>query len=115
MENKDTKAAGGNYFRFRRIFPPWDNMYAYFDVSEHPESFRIFKQKGIRVKVVKTMTKGDVPYMIIVCRVPKRQSGEFSRAMGELVCSLLLKGYTDYSEFCAGEVASYLEYASQRK
>lgn len=32
--------------------------------------------------------------------------------MGELERSLLLKGHTDYSEFCAGEVASYLEYAS---
>ena len=115
MENRDTNAAAGKYFRARCIFPPWDSMYAYFDVSEHPESFRIFRQKGIRAKVVKTMTKRDVPYMIIVCRVPRRQSEAFSSAMGELERSLLLKGYTDYSEFCAGEVASYLEYASQRK
>lgn len=115
MENKDTNTAGRNYFRFRCVFPPWDSMYAYFDVSEHPESFRIFRQKGIRVKVVKTMTKMDVPYMIIICRVPKRQSEAFSSAMGELERSLLLKGHTDYSEFCAGEAASYLEYVSRRR
>lgn len=90
-------------------------MYAYFDINDHPESLRIFRQRGIRAKVVKTMTKRDVPYMIIVCRVPRKQSEAFSKAMEELECDLLLKGYTDYREFCAGEVASYLEYASRRK
>lgn len=115
MENRDTNAAAGNYFRFRCIFPPWDSMYAYFDINEHPESLRIFRQRGIRAKVVKTMAKKDVPYMIIVCRVPRRQSEAFSKAMEELESDLLLKGYTDYSEFCAGEVASCLEYVSQRK
>ena len=115
MESKNINLKACNYFRFRCVFPPWDSMYAYFDINDHPESLHIFRQRGIRAKVVKTMTKKDVPYMIIVCRVPRRQSEEFSKAMEELERDLLLKGYTDYREFCAGEVASYLEYASRQK
>lgn len=115
MGSKNIDLRACNYFRIRCIFPPWDNMYAYFDINDRPESLRIFRQRGIRAKVVKTMTKEGVPYMIIVCRVPRKQSEAFSKAMGELERNLLLKGYADYSEFCAGEVASYLEYASQLK
>ena len=110
----DKSVPSKKFFQFKKGFPPWDNMYAFFDVHDHPESPRILKQKNIRAKIVKTMTKKDSPYMIIVCRIPKKQSETFLEAINELERDLLLKGYSDYSDFCTKEVSSYLEYVSRQ-
>lgn len=77
-------------------------MYNYFCFVDTNEYFadRIFKQHKINVKLGDEYGRDDSKYVIIFCRVKKKEREEFETAMKELEQKMLILGHKDYMEFC---------------
>lgn len=65
----------------------------------------IFVKNRIRVTFLKEYKK-DEKYILIMCRVKKKDSETFISCMEELKNKMILLGYTDYPEFCRNTISS---------
>ena len=88
-----------NYMKMRR-WPLWQCCYVIVDVPEYLAD-GLFIQEQVRVSFGKEYSRKGSPYVLIFCRVRKKDEDRFLRALGRLEQKMLLMGYTDYSEFCS--------------
>ena len=71
----------------------------YLETSRHISN-RLFKEKGLRVKITKEdFNSGDV-YGIVWCKVRKVDMDKFKEAMKELDRNMAILGDTYYEKFC---------------
>lgn len=86
------------YMHLERI-NPFYSYYAYFDV---PEFFadQLFIQHQVRVHFSGEYQKKGKQYVIVLCRVRKKDEERFLEALSELPRKMLLLGYTNYLKDC---------------
>lgn len=70
--------------------------YVYIDVNDY-HADALFIQEEVNVKFVKEYEKEDSCYIIIYCKVLKKDERKFLRALENLEKKMLLLGYRDYS------------------
>lgn len=87
-----------NYFTLERVSLLYDH-YAFIDVPQYYAD-QLFIRHKVRVYFGKEFQHPDQPYVIIFCKVRKRDRDRFLAALSELDRKMLLCGYPGYSEFC---------------
>lgn len=88
-----------NYVKIK-YWNPFKRAYMYVDINETNESsFQIFENRRIPVSY-KVYHKKDDNYSVILCKFPRRCEPGFVEAMEELQRNLLIKGHSDYIDFC---------------
>lgn len=94
------------YMHLERI-NPFYSYYAYFDV---PEFFadQLFIQHQVRVRFSGEYQKKGKQYVIVLCRVRKKDEERFLEALGELPRKVLLLGYPNYLKDCS-ELIEHIE------
>lgn len=85
-----------NYAKINRYSLRHD-YYCYADMPKYKADL-IFVKNRIRVTFLKEYEKENEKYILIMCRVKKKDSETF--------ISLILLGYTDYPEFCRNTISS---------
>lgn len=73
--------------------------YAYFDAPEYLGD-QIFVQKNLKIKFGNELKHQGEAYILVFCKIRKRDEHLFLEAMEELKNKMLLLGYTDYLPFC---------------
>ena len=91
-------AAIKNYIRIGR-FSLW---YAYYAIIDVPEYYgdQLFIQQQVTVEFGAEYAHNDSPYLVIFCKVRKKDESKFLKALAELPRKMLLCGYTDYNHYC---------------
>ncbi len=74
------------------------NYYAYIDTEEYLAD-KVFIQEKLRVFFGKTGRKQDSQYVIILCKVWKKDAEKFVRAMEKLCNKMILLGYGESVSF----------------
>lgn len=92
-----------NYAKINRYSLRHD-YYCYADMPKYKADL-IFVKKRIRVTFLKECKK-DKKYILIMCRVKKKDSETFISCMEELKNKMILLGCTDYPEFCRNTISS---------
>ena len=92
-----------NYFTLERFSLLYD-YYAFIDVPEYYAD-QLFIQHQVRVRFGNEFQHPHQPYVIIFCKVRKRDRDRFLSALSELNRKMILCGYPGYEEFCASFVA----------
>lgn len=87
-----------NYFTLERVSLLYDH-YAFIDVPQYYAD-QLFIRHKVRVHFGKEFQHPDQPYVIIFCKVRKRDRDRFLAALSELDRKMLLCDYPGYSEFC---------------
>ena len=72
---------------------------------------RLFVQHQVVVKFGSEYARNDSKYLIVFCKVKKRDSSRFLDALADLSSKMLLFGYTDYEEQCS-RLMNFIEDAS---
>ena len=87
-----------NYFTLEQFSLPYGH-YAFVDVPEYYAD-QLFIQHQVRVRFGKEFQHPDQPYVIIFCKVRKRDRERFLLALSELNRKMILCGYPGYEGFC---------------
>ena len=61
---------------------------------------QLFIKHKVPVKFGKEYRKNDSRYCVISCKIRKRYEEEFKKALAEMDNKMILRGYTDYADFC---------------
>lgn len=79
-----------------------DGRYAEIDLPASP--YRLLNALDeIGIKSTKEIVYQEIlNYCVIFCKCRKRDTGAFESAMNELPRKMLLRGHTDYIQFCEG-------------
>ncbi len=101
-----------NFFKLRRFSFLYD-YYCFIDVADYLAD-ELFIKRKVNVKFQQEAQKHGSRYLIIFCRIKKRDRSRFEDAFGELKNRMLLLGYTDYEEFCKKIQKSILEINGKR-
>lgn len=88
-----------NYLTLERFSMLYDH-YAFIDVPEYYAD-QLFIQHQVTVRFGKEFQHPDHPYVVIFCKVRKRDRDKFLSALSELNRKIILCGYPEYEEFCA--------------
>lgn len=88
-----------NYLTLERFSMLYDH-YAFIDVPEYYAD-QLFIQHQVTVRFGKEFQHSDHPYVVIFCKVRKRDRDKFLSALSELNRKMILCGYPGYEEFCA--------------
>ncbi|MDU3179936.1 MAG: hypothetical protein E6686_00860 [Lachnospiraceae bacterium] len=89
---------GKNYWRLRR-FSLFYKYYAFVDTEEYLGD-QLFIQQKVEVSFGKEFGKKGNDYLIIFCKVRKKDEKNFLKALDELEKKMLLMGHHDYPAFC---------------
>ncbi len=89
---------GKNYWRLRR-FSLFYKYYAFVDTEEYLGD-QLFIQQKVEVSFGKEFGKKGNDYLIIFCKVRKKDEKKFLKALEELEKKMLLMGHHDYPIFC---------------
>ena len=87
--------------------------YAYVDHHSYLAD-NLFAQRKITMRFKAEYGKEGSPYVIIFCRVLKRDIGRFEEALEKLKNRMLLFGYRDYGNVC-GSIARLFHDEKERK
>lgn len=87
-----------NYIRIESR-SPFTQEFMYFDVEPY-KADDIFIEYGIRPKFYEHITFEGSPYLLIRCKVSRRDVHLFEQAMAKLKQKMLLTGNEDYGEWC---------------
>ena len=61
---------------------------------------QLFIKHKVPVKFGKEYCKNNSRYCVISCKIRKRYEEEFKKALAEMDNKMILRGYTDYADFC---------------
>lgn len=89
-----------NYWTIRK-FSLLYSYYAIIDTTDYLAD-QLFVKNEVRVWFGQEYICPDGPYCVIFCKCRKRDTGAFESAMNELPRKMLLRGHTDYIQFCEG-------------
>ena len=95
-----------NYFKIRKWSMRYD-YYAFVDTADYLAD-SLFIQKEVRVRFGKEMKHPKEAYMVIFCKVLKKDSDRFLEALSELSNKMILCGHADYEAFCK-EISQLME------
>lgn len=84
-----------HYIKINRLSLQHD-YYCYADVPKYKADL-IFVKNRIRVTFLKEYKNNSEKYILIMCRVRKKDSETFASCMEELKNKMILLGYTDYT------------------
>lgn len=93
-----TDLTPSNCFPLERFSVLYD-FYAFIDVPEHYAD-RLFIHHQVTVRFGKEYEHPDQPYVIIFCKVRKRDRVRFLAALNALNRKMLLCGHPGYEAFC---------------
>ena len=88
---------GWNYFRGNGL-SLISKRYLYFDRDQC--SFSLLHRRNVRMKIKGVLTHQKENYVVVDCRVRKKDASAFEAAMKELPNKMLICGYRDYASFC---------------
>lgn len=88
---------GWNYFRVNGL-SLISNRYLYFDRDQC--SFSLLHRRNVHMKIKGVLTHQKENYVVVDCRVRKKDASAFEAAMKELPNKMLICGYSDYGAFC---------------
>lgn len=74
---------------------PVSAEFMYFDTPDY-KADEIFLEKRLYPRFFEEMGRDDSPYVLVRCRVKRRDKHKFIRAMDALGRKMLLTGYPDY-------------------
>lgn len=74
--------------------------FIFFDTKEYVAD-RLFVRHKVRVWFGKEFEKKESPFVLILCRVRKKDVERFVAALDEMERTMILKGHSDYPGFCA--------------
>lgn len=89
-----------NYWTIRK-FSLLYSYYAIIDTTDYLAD-QLFVKNEVRVWFGQEYICPGGPYCVIFCKCRKRDTGAFESAMNELPRKMLLRGHTDYIQFCEG-------------
>lgn len=89
---------GKNYMEISKFSLKY-NYFCFVDCNEYL-SDRIFLRRKLNVRLGDEYANAQSKYVIVFCKVMKKEQEEFLRAMKELEQKMLLVGHRDYMEFC---------------
>ena len=87
--------------------------YAYVDHKSYLAD-NLFAQRKIRMRFGAEYGKEGSPYVIIFCRVLKRDAGRFEETLEKLYDKMLIFGYRDYGNIC-DSIARLIHNEKERK
>lgn len=102
-----------NYFTLERFSLLYD-YYAFIDVPEYYAD-QLFIQHKVTVRFGHEYKHPNQPYIIIFCKVRKRDRDRFLSALSELNLKMILCGYPGYEEFCNTFIAKMNSGAKVRR
>lgn len=73
--------------------------YAYIDVPEYLAD-QLFINEKIKVDFKATYSKEGFPYVIVYCKIYKKDRNKFIHAMERLTPKMILFDHSDYNEYC---------------
>ena len=85
-----------NYYECRNFGIKY-KVFLYIDTKEYLAD-RIFLDYKVRVKWTRQFSHKNSPYLVIFCKVPKKDVSRFEMAMSDLEKKMLIYGYTDYMD-----------------
>ena len=74
--------------------------YMYIDHQNY-QADAIFKQDGIHIHFGKEFVQKNSKYCIVLCKVRRKDSEKFEKALEKLANKMLLLGYADYPNACS--------------
>lgn len=99
MERRNDR--GANWVKITDMLTfPWRECYMYIDSAKGYEADGIFVKNGISVCFKNEQYYNGGKYCCVFCSVRKTDRGAFLSAMEELAKKHLLKGNTEYPDFC---------------
>lgn len=91
---------GGTNFLKLKYWNPFKTEYMFIDVI-NPIIEDQFEKRNIKVKYIAELRNIAIgPYVVRICRIPKRFEPGFEEAMSELMRRIMIAGYTDYIGVC---------------
>lgn len=87
-----------NYIKLD-VFSLRYNHYAFIDTDEYLAD-KLFINHKVTVDFGREYKMEGKPYLIIFCKVKKKDDEAFKEALSEMENKMLLMGYTDYDEMC---------------
>lgn len=82
--------------------------YAYID-SKSNVCERLLNKHKIRIRACGQYRSKESQYIMIICKVRKKDDMKFLDVLEELPNTMLICGYPDYPEFCEGIVKGLME------
>ena len=99
-----------NYIMFRQFSLLWTH-FAFIDVPAYLADQLFIKHK-VTVHFGEELHHPEANYMIIFCKVRKKDTGRFLAALEELPSKMLICGHLDYEEYCNDIVGRIEKYAA---
>lgn len=87
-----------NYIAFRQFSLLWAH-FAFIDVPAYLADQLFIKHK-VTVHFGEEAHRNDTEYVIIFCKVRKKDTDRFLAALEELPRKMLICGHLDYEEYC---------------
>jgi len=87
-----------NYYQCRNFGIKY-KLFFYIDVREYLAD-KLFLDYKIPIKWTREFSHKDSPYLVIFCKVPKKEIPKFEKAMEDLKNKMLICGHRDYEELC---------------
>ena len=87
-----------NYIKLTN-FSLFNYYYVFVDAPEYLAD-QIFIKNKVRVKFSKHMAHPETQYLIIFCKIHKKDEKAFLKSLEELPTKMSLLGYKDYEEGC---------------
>ena len=87
-----------NYLKLKTM-SPFTYSYIFLDCDEYLADQLFIKHK-VPVKFGKEYRKNDSRYCVMSCKIRKRYEEEFKKALAEMNNKMILRGYTDFTDFC---------------
>ena len=92
-----------NYFTLKKLSLLYDH-YAFIDVPDYYAD-QLFIRHQVTVRFRYEYKHPEQPYIIIFCKVRKRDRKRFLSALAELNDKMILCGYSGYEAFCTNFIA----------
>lgn len=89
---------GKNYMEINRFSIKY-RYFCYVDTNEYLAD-RIFIRRKINVLAGDEYSSEQSRYVIVFCKIKKKDREEFEAAMEELEKKMLILGHRDYMDFC---------------
>ena len=99
-----------NYIAFRQFSLLWAH-FAFIDVPAYLADQLFIKHK-VTVHFGEELHHPEANYMIIFCKVRKKDTDRFLAALEELPDKMLICGHLDYEEYCNDIIGRIEKYAA---
>lgn len=87
-----------NYIEIRS-WSPFSAQFLYFDLPEYVAD-NVFGQVGLIPRFYEHLEREGSPYILIRCRVSRKDVHKFHQAMAQLKKNMIIMGHDDYETLC---------------